>query len=300
VESLYRTPLRDILPGSPTARILEEGFRPAITDLGERHPVTAGLEGGEGEDGPTWGRWFRTIELEPTGGQTVMEGAQGAPLLILDRVGEGRVAALASDHAWLWTRGYEGGGPQAEMLRRLAHWLMKEPELEEEALTAEVSGALVEVSRRSVESEPQSLIAISPSGETLEAPFAPAGPGRWTAAFDAEEAGLWTLTDGVMEGVAAVGPPAPKEFENPVSSAEVLAPLIEPTRGGALRLAQVGVPDLRRVREGRAAAGRSWLGLARREAYSVRDVALTPLAPGWLMLLLASALALGAWRLEGR
>ncbi|MEM6743314.1 MAG: hypothetical protein AAF676_06210 [Pseudomonadota bacterium] len=302
VESLYRTPLRDILPGRPTARILEEGFRPQITELGARHPVTAGLDGGaSAEDaGPTWGRWFRTIELDATAGQTVMEGAQGAPLLILDRVGEGRVAALASDHAWLWTRGYEGGGPQAELLRRLAHWLMKEPELEEEALTASVSGALVEVSRRSVETEPETLTAISPSGETQEAPFAPAGPGRWTAAFEAEEAGLWTLTDGVMEGVAAVGPPAPKEFENPVSTPDVLAPLIESTRGGALRLAQVGVPDIRRVREGRAAAGRSWLGLARREAYSVRDVALTPLAPGWLMLLLASALALGAWRLEGR
>ncbi|MGM0586141.1 MAG: hypothetical protein ACQEUZ_15955 [Pseudomonadota bacterium] len=304
VESLYRTPLRDILPGRPTSRIIEQGYRPMLTALGEKHPVTAGLRqqgpapAPEGAETADWGRWFRLIELDALSGQTVMEGV-GQPLLILDRVGEGRVAALASDHAWLWTRGFEGGGPQAELLRRLAHWLMKEPELEEEALTASADGAEVTVTRRSVETEPERLTAISPSGETVEAPFRQVGPGRWQASFRAEEAGLWTLTDGIMEGVAAVGPPAPKEFENPVSTGAVLAPLVDATRGGIKRLTE-GLPDLRRVRPGRESAGRGWIGLARRDAYSVRDVTLTPLAPGWLMLLLAAGLAVAGWRVEGR
>ncbi|MDF2235830.1 hypothetical protein P2H44_25030 [Albimonas sp. CAU 1670] len=311
VESLYRTPLRSILPGRPTARIFEQGYRPQVTEIGERHPVTAGLvheaaiqpapsaEAADDAEGPTWGRWFRQIELEATSGQTVMSGAAQAPLLILDRVGEGRVAALASDHAWLWSRGFEGGGPQAELLRRLAHWLMKEPELEEEALTAEVHGAEVTVTRRSVETTPQRLTATSPTGETQETAFVEVGPGRWQAQIRAEEPGLWTLTDGVLEGVAAVGPPAPKEFENPVSTGAVLASLVDATRGGVLRLDD-GMPDLRRVRPGRTAAGRGWIGMARQEAYAVRDITLTPLAPGWLMLLLAAGLALGAWRIEGR
>ncbi|SFH65464.1 hypothetical protein [Albimonas pacifica] len=311
VESLYRTPLRSVLPGRPTARIFEQGYRPEVTELGERHPVTAGLvhenavqaapsaEDADPGEGPTWGRWFRQIELEATSGQTVMSGASAAPLLILDRVGEGRVASLASDHAWLWSRGFEGGGPQAELLRRLAHWLMKEPELEEEALTAEVAGAEVTVTRRSVETTPGRLTAASPSGETLEAEFVEVGPGRWQATIRAEEPGLWTLTDGVLEGVAAVGPPAPKEFENPVSTGAVLAALADASNGGVMRLAD-GMPDLRRVRPGRTAAGRGWIGMARQEAYSVRDITLTPLAPGWLMLLLAAGLALGAWRIEGR
>ena len=228
-----------------------------------------------------------------------MSGASAAPLLILDRVGEGRVASLASDHAWLWSRGFEGGGPQAELLRRLAHWLMKEPELEEEALTAEVAGAEVTVTRRSVETTPGRLTAVSPSGETLEAEFEEVGPGRWQATIRAEEPGLWTLTDGVLEGVAAVGPPAPREFENPVSTGAVLASLANASNGGVMRLTD-GLPDLRRVRPGRTASGRGWIGMARQEAYSVRDITLTPLAPGWLMLLLAAGLAVGAWRIEGR
>ncbi len=298
VESLYRTPLRQVLPGRPTARIMEGGFLPAITELGERHPVTAGLRPAR-TDGAPWGRWFRQIDLERISGQTVMEGAEGAPLLILDRVGEGRVAALASDHAWLWSRGFEGGGPQAELLRRLAHWLMKEPELEEESLTATVAGTVVEVRRRSVERTPERLIAIAPSGAERTLTLTEEGPGVWTARFEAGEQGLWTLTDGILEGVAAVGPPAPREFENPISSPEPLAALVAATRGGAFRLTD-GLPDIRRVGEGRSAAGRGWLGLARRDAYAVRDISLIPLAPGWLMLILAAALTLGAWRLESR
>jgi hypothetical protein len=302
VESLWRTPLREILPGAPTPRVIERGFLPEITELGLRHPVTAGLMPPAAADGsPPWGRWFRMVEMRQASGQAVMSGA-GAPLLLLDRVGEGRVAALASDHAWLWSRGFEGGGPQAELLRRLAHWLMKEPELEEEALVAEVSGGRIAVTRRSVTQEPKALVAVSPSGVSTRIAYVETAPGRWSAEVEAEEQGLWRLSDGSLSAVAAVGPPAPKEFENPISSSEPLAALIAATGGAAMRVGDQAqdLPSLRRVREGRVSAGRGWIGLARREAYAVRDVSLTPLAPGWLMLMLAAGVSLLAWRVEGR
>jgi hypothetical protein len=304
VESLYRTPLADVLPVRPTSQVFERGFRPRVTESGLRHPVTEGLDAfaparsPEGE--PLWGRWFRHVEVEATSGEVVMAGVDDGPLLVLDRVGEGRVAVLASDHAWLWTRGVEGGGPQAELLRRLAHWLMKEPELEEEALTARVEGARLLVERRTLGDGPATLDVTTPSGGALSVPFAPAGPGRWTAAFEATEAGLHRLTDGDLEAVAAVGPPAPREFAMPISTTELLAPLAAATGGAALRLATDGAPDLRRIREGREAFGRGWVGLPRRAAYAVEDVRLTPLAPGWAMLLLTAGLLLAAWRVESR
>ncbi|MFT7027286.1 MAG: hypothetical protein ACI9ZH_000867 [Paracoccaceae bacterium] len=302
VESLWRTPLRDILPAAPTPRVIERGFLPTVTDLGQRHPVTAGLTPPPAADGsPPWGRWFRLIEMQQTSGQSVMSG-EGSPLLILDRVGKGRVAQMASDHAWLWSRGFEGGGPQAELLRRLAHWLMKEPELEEEALVAEVSGAEILVTRRSVTETPAGLVATSPSGASTRITYAETAPGRWTATVEAPEQGLWRLSDGSLSAVAAVGPPAPKEFENPISSPEPLAALVAATGGGAMRVGDDAedLPSLRRVRDGRIAAGNGWIGMARREAFAVRDVSLTPLAPGWLMLALAALLSVAAWRVEGR
>ncbi|MEM7547187.1 MAG: glutamine amidotransferase [Pseudomonadota bacterium] len=303
VESLYRTPLADILPVAPTSDLLEAPFSPTITEPGARHPVTAGLDrfgGAEDEDqAPRWGRWLRQVDVEAKSGEIVMSGIDERPLLVLDRVDEGRVAVLASDHSWLWTRGFEGGGPQAELLRRLAHWLMKEPELEEEALTAVAEGARLTVTRRSVKETPETLQVIAPSGATITADFTPSGPGRWQAVFEAEEQGLHKLSDGALSAIAAVGPPSPIEFEDAVSTTAMLAPLATATRGGILRL-EDGQPDLRRVREGRTASGRGWLGLARRGAYSVEDVRLTPLAPGWLMLVLSAGLMIFAWRVEGR
>ncbi len=302
VESLYRTPLAEILPVAPTAGIIEAPYLPTLTEQGMRHPVTAGLDrwgGGAPGEPPRWGRWMRQVEVEVNSGATVMAGADDKPLLVLDRVGEGRVAVLASDQAWLWSRGYEGGGPQAELLRRLAHWLMKEPELEEEALTAIAEGARLTVTRRSVSETPERLEILSPSGARREVPFAEAGPGLWRAVFEAEEQGLHRLTDGVLTAIAAVGPPAPVEFEQAVASPEPLAALVAATRGGVHWL-EDGEPDIRRVGDGRTSAGRGWLGLARREAYSVEDVRLTPLAPGWLMLVLAAGFMLAAWRVEGR
>ena len=302
-ESLYRTPLEEILPVAPTAQVIEEGYVPLISELGERHPVTEGLEQfapREPVEGvPGWGRWFRLIDTVPTSGHVVMEGPDERPLLVMDRPGEGRIAALASDHAWLWSRGYEGGGPQLELLRRLAHWLMKEPELEEEILTGSSDGADVVVTRRTMEEEIGSLTVTGPDGNEMELELIEVSPGRFETQFKAPENGLYRLSDDAMSAVVAVGPSAPKEFENPISTGAILKPVLDKTRGGVFRL-EDGFPDLRMVRDGRVAAGRGWMGLARRDAYNVIDIKLTPLAPGWLLLLLAAGSAVLAWRIEGR
>lgn len=305
VESLYRTPLAEVLPAAPTARLIEEGYVPRISELGTRHPVTEGLQAyaprPPAEDGtPGWGRWFRLIEAEATAGHTLMTGADGAPLLVVDRVGEGRIAMLLSDHAWLWSRGFEGGGPQLELLRRLAHWSMKEPELEEERITAEVTGERVTVTRRSLKDGNRPIAVTGPDGTTFTLEPEEISPGRWVAEFKGEENGLYRLTDGELVAVVAIGPMAPREFEQTMASAAPLAPLVEATGGGALRLEAVPAPDLRVVREGRVAAGRGWLGLVDRQAYLALDIRQVPLLPAWAWLLLAAGLAVAAWRIEGR
>ena len=304
-ESLYRSPLREILPAEPTAAVIEEGFHPRVSEIGARHPVTAGLEEHAprptAEDGtPGWGRWFRMVDVEARPeGRALMQGPDDRPLLVLGREGEGRVALLASDHAWLWSRGYEGGGPQLELLRRLAHWLMQEPELEEEVLRGLGEDGGVSISRRTLGDGVPPVIATSPSGEAREVTLTEVGPGLWEGRIDDAENGVWRLENGDEQAVAVVGPSAPKEFENPVSTGDLLAPLATATRG-AVRRIEDGLPDVRLVREGRVAAGRGWIGLADREAYQLRDIRQVDLAPGWLSLILAAGLAFAAWRVEGR
>ena len=300
--SLYRSPLADILPGMPTARVIEAPFVPRISELGQRHPVTAGLQEAHqplpDSDQP-WGRWMRQIEVTVQSGQTVMTGDGDAPLLILDRVGEGRVALLASDHAWLWDRGYEGGGPQLEMLRRLAHWMMGEPELEEEALVAQTDGQTIRVTRRTLGDAVGPLSVTEPDGTVTQMALVQTAPGRFTAEIMDAEQGLYRLAEGAFDSVIALGPAAPREFEDTIASGLRLEPLSEGLGGAVMRL-EDGMPDLRRVAEGRNAAGRGWIGLTTRAAYLTTDVTVRPLIAAWVFLLLAAALSVAGWLREGR
>ena len=303
VDSLYRSPLAEILPVAPTAQVIEGGFRPKITEIGKRHPVTEGLErfAPEGEEGePGWGRWFRIAEVEKLSGQTVMEGPQGLPLLVLDRVDEGRIAVLASDQAWLWGRGYEGGGPQLELLRRLAHWMLKEPELEEETLTATADGQHLTIVRRSIEEAPPGPLTVTgPDGARVALEMRQTRPGRFEVEWDAPLLGLYRLEQGELTRVIGVGPAAPREFVETIASGDPLAPAAEGAGGSVARI-EVGVPDIRRVAEGRPAAGRGWIGITPRGAYQTEEIQVAALLPGWAWLLLAAGLAVAAWLVEGR
>ena len=302
-ESIYRSPLGQILPGAPTARVFEQGYVPQITETGQRHPVTEGLDAlmpSEDGTGPGWGRWFRLVDvLVPETATTVMSGLDDRPLLTLDRIGEGRVALLASDHSWLWDRGFEGGGPQLELLRRLAHWMMKEPELEEEALWVEPTGQTMRIIRRTLSDGVGPVTVTHPDGTETVLTLDQSSAGRFETLWQAPEIGLYRLTDGEEETVIALGPAAPREFEQTIASADLLQPVVDETRGGVVRIAD-GDINIRAVREGRPAAGRGWIGITPRGAYRTADINITPLLPPWAFLLLAGLLMVGAWLREGR
>jgi hypothetical protein len=307
LRSLYQTPLGAVMPGVPTGRVVERPFRPLVTEVGRRHPVTAGLPGaGEGaasSSAPQWGRWFRQIDADVRTGHALMEGADGRPLLILDRVGKGRVAQLMSDHIWLWARGFEGGGPQAELLRRLAHWLMKEPELEEEGLTARARAGQLAIERRSLGKDAATVTVTTPSGQVetfaLKPPEGPATPGPTRLVIPAPETGLYRVSDGVHQALAASGALNPLEFSDLRATPERLKPLIEAT-GGGLRWLVDGVPDLRQTRLGRDNAGQGWLGLRKNDAYTVIGITQLPLLPALLVLAVVLGGLAGAWWREGR
>lgn len=296
-DSLWRSPLAEVLPVEPSSRVLSEGFRPVLTDMGRRHPVTMGLDEGYQPDG--WGRWFRQIDLRATGGQVVMEGQEGRPLLVLDRVGEGRVGMLASDQIWLWGRGFEGGGPQLELLRRLAHWTMKEPELEEETLTAKSRGLSVTIERHTLGAAPGAVEITRPDGSTESLTLSEQAPGLWRGEWQAPEIGLYQMREGTHRGVFALGHSAPREFVGTIASDAPLQPVLKATGGGVQRLS-AGMPEIRRISEGRAAFGRGWLGVPERGAFAVQDLRIRPALPPYAWALLIAALILLAWVREGR
>ena len=293
--SLYRSPLSNILPAEPTAQVITKPLRPKLTAVGQKHPVTANLS----SDKTEWGRWLRQIEVTQKSGHILMSGADERPLLILDRQGEGRVALLASDHAWLWHRGFEGGGPQRELLRRLAHWMMKEPDLEEETLTARAYGEGLKIIRQSLQDNIAPVTVTSPSGNKSLLNLKQTAPGRFEADLQTDELGLYRLIGDGQSSVVGLGPTAPREFEHTIATAELLKSLITSTGGGVIRMT-AALPGLRDVRPGRKAAGRGWIGLTPRKAFETRDITQLALLPPWLVLLLIAGLITAGWLREGR
>jgi hypothetical protein len=316
--SLASTPLGQILPARPPtgagaaqAALLEQPFRPQVTELGARHPVTENLPGansftpeGAALADATWGRWYRALRADARAGSTVMQGPAGAPLMVLDRVGEGRVALVLSDHIWLWSRGHDGGGPQQELLRRIAHWTMKEPELEEEDLTARIDHGTLTVVRRSLEpTAPPEITITAPDGSLSRHAPTQRGAGRGVVEMPAMQAGVWQAGDGRRTAFAAADAPNPMEVADLRADAARLRPLAATTGGGVRWLGTEGVPavpELRRVALGRDAQGPGWIGLRRNGDHTVTGITALPLLPPWLALPLVLGLALLAWRREGR
>jgi hypothetical protein len=300
--SIWRTPLDAILPAEPSGNVTEQAFHPRLTDLGKRHPVTRDLSGSAANP-PQWSRWFRLVDTRNDTGTPVMQGPDNKPLLVLSREGEGRVALLLSDHIWLWARGFEGGGPHLDLLRRLSHWLMKEPELEEEALRLVVSGHNLTVRRQTMAEDVAEVTLTSPSGSTRTLKLAPSEPGVWQTSVSANELGLWRATDGKLNALVNIGPVNPREYAEVTSTTDVLASIAGATGGDSRRLddgSGLNVPRILAVRSGDTYKGDDWIGLKMRDASVVRGIGVLPVFAGLLGLLLLLGSLAGTWAREGR
>ena len=297
--SLYQTPLQQIFAAQPTGEIRSQGFQPQVTPVGLRHPVTADLLA-QGKTKPDWGRWFRQMPATTARGVTVMSGADALPLLTLDRVGKGRVAQLFSDQLWLWSKGFEGGGPHAELIRRIGHWLMQEPDLEEEDLRATVIDGKLEVRHQSLTAQDGEIAVTRPDGTEVKLKLVDDGRGRATGSIEAPDQGLYKVSDGTRQAFAASGALNSKEWADPRAATTALRPLIEETGGGIQMVSTDGQPIWRRMPADSAMTGSGWLGLKQNGDYTVTGVRNTPLLPAWAALLLTLGLVMLAWRRESK
>ena len=299
--SIWRTPLDSILPAEPTG-VSEQAFTARLSEIGKRHPVTRGLEGSASEP-PHWSRFFRLVDTRNPVNPPLMEGADGKPLLLLSRQGEGRVALLLSDHIWLWARGFEGGGPHLDLLRRMSHWLMKQPDLDEEALRLEVHGKDLTVTRQTMADSVQPVTVTSPSGATRQLTLTAGEPGTWTSTIPANELGLWQATDGTLKALVNVGPTNPKEFSEVTSTTDTLKPLAQATGGDARRVvdgSKVEIPRIVPVHSTSSFHGDGWMGVRMRDASVVKGVGVLPVFAGLIGLLLLLGAFAATWLREGR
>lgn len=298
-QSLARTPLGQILPAQPDGNVIDEAYRARVSEPGKRHPVTRDLPGAESEP-PRWGEWLRLVGARTRAGSAVMTGPGDRPLLMLAREQKGRVALFLSDHAWLWARGFRDGGPHLDLLRRLGHWLMKEPDLEEEALRAVARGRNIEIERQTLGDAPAPATITAPDGSTRTVPFEPGRPGLFVARTATSEFGLHKITAENLTAFASVGPENPRELMEVVSDPTRLEPLAEATGGSSRRIGQdsgsgVNIPRIVPVRSGRQFAGADWIGLRISDSGIVRGVSISPLFVGLIGLALLFGALVAGW-----
>ncbi|MBV9290292.1 MAG: hypothetical protein JO288_21160 [Hyphomicrobiales bacterium] len=304
-DGLFYSPLGAVSPAEPTGDDIEAPFLATVSDQGLRHPVTRGLPNVNAENGEaTWGRWFRLIGGRATAGEPVMSGPDGKPLLVLSRVDKGRVGLLLSDQMWLWARGYDGGGPYLDLLRRLAHWLMKEPELEEEALRASAKAREVTVERQSVTGEARETDLIAPDGTKTKLALAPVAPGLSRAHVTVERYGLYRAEDGAHVALVSVGPVNSLEMQDVVSTTEKLRPIAEMTGGGVRRLARsergsIAIPRVVALHPASSYGGGDYIGIKRTGSSEPIGARSVSLASGFLGLAALLGAALAAWLAEG-
>lgn len=300
-DSIYSTALKDILPAYPLGNVIENAFKPTLTDTGKRHPVTQNLHWhGMKENDPGWGAWLRQIAVSPKSGNTLLGGYNHQPLLILDRVGEGRIAQLASDHIWLWSRGYQGGGPQAELLRRLAHWLMKEPELEENALEVSSDNNTLIIRRRSLTETALTITITSPKGEKTTIELLPGRNGWLEGKTLATELGVYTVDDGEQIRFAVIGDLNPPELRGVKTTDKHLLDLVEHTNGSIKWLIDNDDLNIRSLAPNRTYSGNGWIGFRSNKSYSISGVSDKPFVSEWAYALILMVLLIATWWIEGR
>lgn len=295
--SLYTTPLGDVLPVSPKGQIIDTPFRPNVTALGQKHPVTAGLLQSNGAaDAQSWGPWFRLSGGTAMSGQTVMTGPLDLPLLVLDRQGDGRVAMIMSDQSWVWGRGISGGGPYNQFVRRLVHWLMREPDLEEEHLAARADGDRLIIERRSIDSQAASVSIQGPDGTQQTVKLTQSTPGLWRASIPTPQQGLYRVSDDTGIALVAIGADNRREITALQPSDAALSAAIN----GGIHWLEDGPIALRFVGPEARQAGRGWLGLHDKRDGAIQSITQRSILPGWAWLILLSGSLLFAWWRESR
>ncbi len=293
VNSIYYTPLADVLPAAPAGDVLRTPYKPRLSEDGAWHPVTADLSALQ----DTWGQWQQQVPLSLKHGDVLMYGIKDRPLLVLNRLLKGRVAQLSSDQIWLWARGYDGGGPHTQLLRRLVHWLMKEPELDETALDLHVENERDIIIRTHDPHQNNAIISMrTPSGE-IEAITLEDGQ----AQVSAQEDGLYSFetAQGAQRSIY-IGAHNSHEMQDVMTSAAPMAHILDETGGGALWLEQVPTPDIRLTGKKRRYHGHDWIGLRRNQDYDVIGTRSTPLLPVWPALAFLLGILISSWWFEGR
>ena len=293
--SLSLSPLQNILPTEPTGEIVETEFIPTMTSYGERHPVTANLKDNNSSN---WGPWYRMVEGLTIAGDVLLEGPDARPLLVLNRVGQGRVAQILSDQSWVWTKPGSNKGPQADLLRRLVHWLMKEPELEENELSARIDNDTILITKNSLDIDKKPIISISPDNVKKEILLEDIGKGKQIGKILSPQEGTWQFSSGNSRISLIVGNSNSLEYLDVRTTENIVKPIVKFTSGSINWVNnENSIPSIKYLAKNKFSDNND-LKLVKNDKYFIKSLQQSSLAPWYFVLVLSLILLFLSWYRE--
>ena len=260
-----RTSVSDILPveldytpKTLSETISNERFHPELTDIGKSHPIMRIIPNKDENER----QWSTIPELE---GLNIVQGLNqsatallstedGDPVLAVENIGNGKVAAFMSDSSWKWNFAQAGesnlSAHYEKFWNRLFLWFVNDPELKDVKINTDKpiyypgENAKIEISTLAPESiNKKSLpIVTTPNGQKQEIKLENISPNKYSGEFKVQENGIYRLSvvpDGEVEKykdlnrsetIFIVGPPE-NEVRGPTEN-QVIMELIAEKSGG--------------------------------------------------------------------
>ena len=294
--SLSLSPLQNILPTEPTGDIIVQEFIPIMTKDGERHPVTANLKD---DINSNWGPWYRMVEGLTIAGDVLLEGPDARPLLVLNRVGQGRVAQILSDQSWVWTKSGVNKGPQADLLRRLVHWLMKEPELEENELSAKIDNDTILITKNSLNLDKKPIISTSPDNIKEEIVLEDIGRGKQIGKILSPKEGTWKFSSGNSQISLIVGNSNSSEYLDVRATDNIVKPIVSYTSGSINWVNnEKNIPKIKQIQKNKLTDNSKNIQLIKNEKYYVKNIQQSSLTPWYFVLIFSLILLFLSWYRE--
>jgi len=226
---IFASKLAEILPISPNIyeqKIVMGEYMPKLTEKGKSNAITSDLN----LEAIGLKKWQSQISVKQTSGGVLMSGINDNPLLITDKVGKGRVAVLTSDNIWLWSKYPSSKGVYSDLQRKLAHWLMKEPELEEGYIKITRKDKALKISQRIQETEIKTINVDKPNGEKIILDLKK-NNGWAEAEMEADKTGIYKFYNEKGSTVAVVGNSDSKEFTDMIATDLKLNNAVKQFRG---------------------------------------------------------------------
>ena len=300
-DSLINSPIKQILPTTPLENVSNKRFRPELTGVGKRHPITNKIKNNYTEK--PWGEWTNYTRSQLTSGKVLLHYAND-PLLAVDNVGKGRVVQILSSDSWIWQKSLNDKGPLIELIRNIIQWLLKNPKLEENFINLNKENELIKISLNSISSGDINAKIVTPSKKAISLRLKDNGNGIFEGKFSSLERGKFQIIWKDKTKYFIINDINNKEIEEIISTDNKIKSYSEKnntyTKNFNIVCKEQSSPKIVRIYNNKILSGKNWIGVLEKNAAKMSENSKQKLFNWYIIFTFLVFLIFISWYKEGR